>query len=38
MVVAISGTMPDGSKPQPGTTPPFQLVVPGEPSAVPNAR
>jgi hypothetical protein len=38
MVVAISGTMPDGRKPDPGTTPPFQLVVTSDPSAVPNAR
>ena len=38
MVVAISGTMPDGRKPAPGTTPPFQLVVTSDPSAVPNAR
>jgi hypothetical protein len=38
MVVAISGTMPDGQKPTPGTTPPFQLVVTSDPSAVPNAR
>jgi hypothetical protein len=38
MVVAISGTLPTGSKPTPGITPPFQLVVTSDPSAVPNAR
>jgi hypothetical protein len=38
MVVAISGTMPDGQKPAPGMTPAFQLVVTSDPSAVANAR
>jgi len=38
MVVAISGTMMDGTRPVPGTTPPFQLVVTSQPSPVANAQ
>jgi hypothetical protein len=38
MVVAISGTMMDGSRPVPGSTPPFQLVVTSQPSPVANAQ
>jgi len=33
IVVAIRGTMPDGSLPQPGATAPFQLAVMSHPSA-----
>ena len=38
MVVAISGTMMDGSRPVPGPTPPFTLVVSSQPSPVANAQ
>lgn len=37
MVVAISGTMTDGTRPVPGATPPFQLVVTSQPAPVANA-
>ena len=32
IVVAISGTLADGSNPRPGATPPFQLVIDSEPA------
>ncbi len=38
MVVAISGTMQDGSRPVPGPTPPFTLVVSAQPSPVATAQ
>jgi hypothetical protein len=38
MVVAISGVMDDGSRPTPGATPPFQLVITSRPAPVANAQ
>jgi hypothetical protein len=38
MVVAISGTLLDGQRPQPGPTPSFQLVLTSEPAPTPNAQ
>jgi hypothetical protein len=38
MVVAISGTLPNGERPTPGATPPFQLVVTSEPAPTANAN
>jgi hypothetical protein len=38
MLVAISGTLPNGDRPAPGPTPPFDLVLTSEPAPIANAH